>query len=380
MLQELGATVIDADKLVHQLMKKGSPAYDAIVNEFGAGILDQTGEINRRNLGQIVFARPGALAKLESLTHPAVHQDIVRRIATAPSQVVAVEAIKLFETNLASLCTSTWVITAPPDVQLKRLVERRKMPVDQAQQRIRAQSSQAEKAAKADVVIDNSGDLAKTWSTIKKQYATVLEKALAGKVQAPIPEPVAAPEPLAAATPATPAPPTVSAAKVDISGEITVHRAKRADLEAMAQVIAVATNGALDPDLSQMMEAIFSRGYIIARSGSHVVGVAGWQTENLIAGLQDMYVVRNDLWPSVGKKMLAMIHEEIDSLSCEVAIAFVLKQAGSGPLEFLQSEGYEQAQLKELGYMWEDAAREWQPEDSTILYKKLRDQRIMVPM
>ena len=374
MLQELGATVVDADKLVHQIMKKGAPAYDPIVNAFGAGILDQTGEINRRNLGKIVFTTPGALAKLESLTHPAVHQEIVRRIGEAPSQVVAVEAIKLFETDLANLCTSKWVITARPEVQLKRLVERRKMPLDQAQQRIRAQGAQSEKAAKADIVIDNSGDLAKTWGTVKQQYAVVLEEALTSKAQAPTPEPQAAPAPAATQAAAVPA------NDVIVSGDITIHRAKRNDLEAMAQVIATCTNGALDPDLSQMMEAIFSRGYIVATAGDHVVGIAGWQTENLIAGLQDFYVVRQDLWANVGEKMLAMIHEEIDSLSCEVAIAFVLKQAGSGPIEFLQSQGYQQAELKELGYMWEDAAKEWQPDDSVILYKKLRDQRIMVPM
>ncbi len=374
MLQELGATGIDADKLVHSLMKKGSSVYDAIVNEFGTSVLDQSGEINRRNLGKIVFAQPGALAKLESLTHPAVHQEIVRRIEQAPSQVVAVEAIKLFETDLAGLCHSKWVITAPPEVQLKRLVERRKMPVDQAKQRIKAQSSQSEKAAKADVVIDNRGNLAKTWGMVKQQYAAVLEEALTSQAQAPAPAPTAEPAPAATESAAVPA------TNADISGDITIHRAKRGDLEAMAQVISTATNGALDPDLSQMMESIFSRAYIVATAGDHVVGIAGWQTENLIAGLQDFYVVRQDLWPTVGEKMLAMIHEEIDSLSCEVAIAFVLNQAGPGPVEFFKSQGYEQAELRELGYMWEDAAREWQPEDSVILYKKLRDQRIMVPM
>ena len=379
MLQELGATVVDADKLVHQLMAKGSPAYDPIVNEFGAGILDQTGEINRRNLGKIVFSTPGALAKLESLTHPAVHQEIIRRINEAPSQVVAVEAIKLFETDLAGLCTSKWVVTAPPEVQLKRLVERRKMPVDQAQQRIRAQGAQSEKAAKADIVIDNSSDLAKTWGIVKQQYAVVLEEALSSKAQASAPA-IPTPKPEVAPTPAATQAAAVPAKDVNVSGDITLHRAKRDDLEAMAQVIATCTNGALDPDLSQMMEAIFSRGYIVASMGDHTVGIAGWQTENLIAGLQDFYVIREDLWQSVGEKMLEMIHEEINSLSCEVAMAFVLKQAGSGPIDFLESQGYQQAERNELGYMWEDAAKEWQPEDSVILYKKLREQRIMVPM
>ena len=74
MLQELGATVIDADKLVHQLMKHGEPVYQAIVEEFGKYVLDGTGQINRKKLGQIVFADPEGLAKLERISHPAVRQ------------------------------------------------------------------------------------------------------------------------------------------------------------------------------------------------------------------------------------------------------------------------------------------------------------------
>jgi hypothetical protein len=129
-----------------------------------------------------------------------------------------------------------------------------------------------------------------------------------------------------------------------------------------------------------MMELLFTRAYVVAMAGNHLVGLAGWQTENLIAGLQDFYVLRDDLWPIAGQKMLDMIHEEINSLSCEVSICFVLKAAGSKPVEFFESQGYEQAQSKDLGYIWKDAAAEWQPENSVLLYKKLREQRIMVPM
>jgi dephospho-CoA kinase len=365
MLQELGATVIDADKLVHQLMKKGSPVYQAIVEEFGKFVLDENDEIDRRNLGKIVFTTPGALAKLEAMTHPAVHQEVLKRIEIATTPVVAVEAIKLFESGLAERCQAKWVVTSLPEVQLKRLVERRRMPPDQAQQRITAQASQQEKVAEADLVIDNSGDLAKTWAFVKKQYTALLQ-AQEG-IEEPAPVPVTAPEAVE---------PTVEVSVTDI----TIRRAKRDDLETMAKLIAAGTKGAVDPDLNQMMEALFSRAYILALAGDYVVGIAGWQTENLIAGLQDVYVLRDDLWLTVGAKMLDMIHKEVDKLSCEVAIAFVLKEAGSNPIELFESQGYDQAEIQELGYMWEDAAKEWQPENSVLLYKKLREQRIMVPM
>ena len=91
-------------------------------------------------------------------------------------------------------------------------------------------------------------------------------------------------------------------------------------------------------------------------------------------------MVSLNLWPTVGKEMLDKIHEEVRSLSCEVAMVFILKESGPAPVEFFESQGYEQAESKNLGYMWKDAAMEWQPENSVLLYKKLREQRIMVPM
>jgi len=373
MLQELGATVIDADKLVHHLMLPHTPVYQTIVEEFGKFILDEDGRINRPRLGKIVFSMPDGLAKLESITHPAVRQDILKQLAEAPTQVVVVEAIKLFESGLADHCTVNWVVTAAPELQLKRLVERRKMSPDQAKQRIKAQSPASEKVARADLVIDNSGDLLKTWNFVKQHYAALLQKDAAAS--APVTSNPATPELAVTNNPSTPKP------VVDINvDEVMIRRAKRGDLDTMAQLISDSTQGAIAPDLSQMMESLFSRAYIVALSGEHVIGIAGWQTENLIAGLQDFYLLRDDLWETVGVKMLAMIHEEIGKLSCEVSMAFVANEAGSKPIEFFESQGYEKSEVKDLGYMWEDAAAEWQTENTTLLYKKLREHRIMVPM
>lgn len=370
MLQELGATVIDADNLVHRLMDQGGAAYQAIVTEFGKFILDERGQIDRRRLGKIAFAVPEVLTRLEEITHPAVRQEITKRIQQAPTDVVAVEAIKLFESGLADHCQATWVVTATPEVQVKRLVERRKLTPEQAQQRLRAQSPSKEKEAKADLVIDNSADLARTWTLVKKYY-TALLKEQTGEVAEPA---LAETTPTPAA--AAPAPPP---AKFNIE-QIEIRRAKRPDLEAMTKLVTISTRGAIKPDLSDMMEALFTRAYLVALYDGHVIGTAGWLTENLIAGLQDFYVLNDELWPTVGKKMLDRIHEEATSLSCEVSLAFVLNRAGSKVVEFFESQDYQQAQGKDLGYMWKDAALEWQPENSVLLYKKLREQRIMVPM
>ena len=363
MLQELGATPIDADKLVHQLMQKGGPVYQAIVEEFGKYVLDEKGQISRPRLGKIVFSQPNALARLEALTHPSVIKEVKRLVAEVKSPVVVIEAIKLFESGLADECQSVWVVTAPPEMQLRRLVERRRMAPDQAKQRIRAQGSQREKAIKADIIIDNSGALVKTWQIVKKHYTDLVEANRPVQV-APEPEPVeAAP---------TPAP--------ENSASLVIRRAKRDDLGGMSKLISTATGGTIDPDISDMMESLFSRAYLVALSGGQIVGMVGWQTENLVAGLQDFYMIKESLWSTVAEKMLSKVEEEVDSLSCEVALVFVLNQAGQKPIEFLESQSYERAESSTLIPDWREAAVEWQPESSILLYKKLREQRIMVPM
>ena len=367
MLQELGATVIDADKLVHQLMRRGGSVYQAIVNEFGNFILDNDGQISRVKLGKIAFSDPTALSRLEALTHPGVITEVKQQVANAPSEVVAVEAIKLFESGIADECDSNWVVVAPPEIQYKRLIERRRMKPDQAKQRILAQSPQKEKAKKASVIINNSGALVKTWSTVKNNYVKLLKT----KSAALVPEPEPAPR-QETATDKIPA-------KINIE-DITLRRAKRGDLQGMAQLVSLGTKNALSPDIPEMMEALFSRAYMVAMLGEHTIGMIGWQTENLVAGVQDFYVLRNDLWASVGQAMLEKLHDEINKLSCEVCLIFVLKEAGSNPISFLEEQEYEVTDADRLIQDWREAAVEWQMDNSLILFKKIREQRIMVPM
>jgi dephospho-CoA kinase len=371
MLQELGATVIDADKLVHRLMRPGGSVYNAIVEEFGKFVLDQNRQISRATLGKIVFSDPTALSRLEGLTHPAVIAEIQRQVGNAPTPVVAVEAIKLFESGIADKCTVTWVVVAPPEVQYRRLLERRRMKPDQAKQRIKAQGSQQPKAAKANLVIDNSGPLAKTWGTVKMNYQKLLHTTKAA------PPPKASSTPLVKPVQPTTEPVLPSAIKPE---DVVLRRAKRDNLQDMAELIYTGTKGALKPDISDMMELLFSRAYLVAVVGDKAIGMIGWQTENLVAGVQDFYVLRDNMWDTVGKLILEKVHEEIDKLSCEVALLFVLNEAGQQPIEFLEKQNYEQFDGKKLIQDWREAAVEWQPDNSVLLYKKIREQRIMVPM
>lgn len=172
MLADLGAEVIDADEVAHELMRTGSPVHTQIVAAFGPQVLMPDGEIDRKRLGTIVFADPAALARLEAIVHPAVIAEVGRRIAASTAPAVVIEAIKLIESGMADGCDSVWVTTCEPWQQVHRLMGERKMSRAEAQQRVRVQPPQEAKTARADVVIDTCGTLAQTraqvWAAWKR--------------------------------------------------------------------------------------------------------------------------------------------------------------------------------------------------------------------
>jgi dephospho-CoA kinase len=173
MLQDLGATVIDADALVHDLQHKGTAIYDAMVAAFGPGILDSAGEIDRKALGSIVFGDTAQLRVLENILHPAVLIESRQRINAATTPVVVYEAIKLIEAGRAEMCDALWVVTAKYEVQLERLMRDRRMSEPEARQRIDAQPPQSEKILRATVVIDNSGTLLETRQQVEVAFRGV---------------------------------------------------------------------------------------------------------------------------------------------------------------------------------------------------------------
>ncbi|MBC7232732.1 MAG: dephospho-CoA kinase [Chloroflexi bacterium] len=182
MLAELGARVIDADALAHEVMKAGTPTWQRVVDEFGTDILEPDGQISRARLGARVFADPKALQRLESIVHPAVIAESERlllqwqressalALEEAGNKVVVLEAIKLIESGMHHQCDELWVVTCPYEQQVQRLMENRGLSRTEAELRIRAQPPQEEKIALADVVIDNSGDLEQTRAQVLREW------------------------------------------------------------------------------------------------------------------------------------------------------------------------------------------------------------------
>ncbi len=161
-LSELGAFVIDADQMVHVILRKGGPAYEPVLTEFGPGILREDGEIDRRALGALVFSDPEKLKQLEEIEHPIVRRLIDVQIRDAPKPVVVLDAIKLIESGWADRCDAIWAVTCRRDQQLDRLMTTRGYSRKEAEARINAQSPQEAKIARAGTVIDNSGTLEQT--------------------------------------------------------------------------------------------------------------------------------------------------------------------------------------------------------------------------
>ena len=142
-LGELGAFVIDADRIARDVTPVGSPELAAVVGAFGRSVLRSDGTLDRAALGRIVFDDPAALTRLEAIIHPAVRPRILALIADCERgdvPAVVIEAIKLVEGGLADLCDEVWLVTCDPAEQIARLAARGATPAD-SEARIAAQSN-----------------------------------------------------------------------------------------------------------------------------------------------------------------------------------------------------------------------------------------------
>lgn len=166
MLEQLGAYGIDADRLAHRVIKRGSPGYQPVLDEFGREILTTEGEIDRLKLANLVFSDPEKLLRLEAIIHPLVSQEIDQEMQNIDQTVVVIEAIKLIESGLNQRCDTLWVTWSTPMLQVERLLDDRKMQYSDANQRIKAQTPQEFKTAQADIVINNVSNLQDTWEQV----------------------------------------------------------------------------------------------------------------------------------------------------------------------------------------------------------------------
>jgi len=173
MLEKLGAVIIDADQLAREVVMPGTPAYRAIVDAFGSGILNPDLTIDRRELGRLVFADAAARKRLEKITHPAIGMRAEERLAElrrAGLPAVFYMAALLVEAGVTSRVDEIWVVYVDRETQVARLMERDGYSREGALGRIAAQMPIEEKKKLGDVVIDNMGTPDETERQVKENW------------------------------------------------------------------------------------------------------------------------------------------------------------------------------------------------------------------
>ena len=155
-IRKLGGLVLDCDGIYHELLRTDAAMLDAIENRF-PGVVEY-GELNRKKLGSIVFADEKALLDLNKITHAAVKQVVLRQLESKPA-LAAIDAIALFEGDLAELCDVTVAVTAPMEARVRRLMARDSISEEYARNRIAAQHDAAWFREKCDYVLENDGSI-----------------------------------------------------------------------------------------------------------------------------------------------------------------------------------------------------------------------------
>ncbi|MDZ4159258.1 MAG: dephospho-CoA kinase, partial [Anaerolineaceae bacterium] len=332
MLEHLGAYGIDADALAHRAITRGAPGYKPVLEMFGRWLLNPDGEINRSRLAEVVFKDKEALAALEGIIHPLVIQAVDLFVQRASQQIVVIEAIKLLESDLRPACNSIWVTYAPSDVQLERLIRLRGMSLTEARQRIESQPPQEEKAARADVVIKNISSFTETWRQVAENWKKTIpaeylikDHSQPGSVKRSV-------------------------------GEYSVVRAKPHHAAELASLVNRINRPPLPVSETDLMAEFGEKAFLMLRASDQIVGVMGWQVENLVSRVSDIAIEPSIPLVDALIALITEMEKASKDLQCEAALVF-LQSASMEMNSWWQKMGYTQRSPKELGSpAWEEAA------------------------
>ncbi len=178
LLEQLGATIINADQVGHEAYTPHSEAWQEVVKEFGEDILQEQGEIDRRKLGGIVFADPDRLATLNGIMHPrmaSIVRDKLGVLENQGTQVTVVEAAVLFEAGWDDLVGEVWTTESPAEKVVERLQRRNGFAPEEIRRRIAAQMPSEERARRASEVIDNDGGLEELETKVREIWKRRVE-------------------------------------------------------------------------------------------------------------------------------------------------------------------------------------------------------------
>lgn len=350
MLEHLGAYGIDADSLSHRAIARGAPGYQPVLDAFGKWVLTPAGEIDRAKLGRLTFADPEAMSRLEDIVHPLVFQAIEVMTRRASQRVIVIEAIKLLESDLRNVCDTVWTVNVPQQLQVQRLMEKRGLSRDDAEQRIHFQSEQSQKVSAAGFVIQNSGSFEETWKQV-----------VAGWKQL------------------NPQSDTIQIAKA-AGGEFTVSRGRPRDSAAIAELISRLSGGAKTMSAESVMAAFGEKAFLLLQNGGVSVGVAGWQVENLVARTTEFFIDPSVSLETALNLLVTEVEHASTDLQCEASLVF-LPPALAAHTSTWKQLGYEARQPQTLGVQaWTDAAIESAQPNTSLFFKQLRQDRVLRPI
>ena len=351
MLEHLGAYGIDADVLSHRAIMKSSPGYQPVIDTFGRWILGANEEIDRAKLGEVVFNNPDAMLRLETIIHPLVRQALDVLVKKSSHRVIVIEAIKLLESEMNSLCDQVWVTMAPTELQLERLVDKRNLTKREAEDRINAQLPVTAILTKADVVIENNGSFEKTWKQVYEAWQIITQE-----------EPDFKPLPSKS------------------YGKLDVRRATPESAEQIASYMSEKSRTKKRMTKDDIMAAFGEKAYMLLLSDEEIIGLLGWQVENLITRVDDVILDEGLAFQKGLEALMNYVEESSKELQSEAALLFL-------PPSLAQHEnlwsplGYQARTVKDLQVKaWQNAVMESMPPGTVLLFKQLRKDRILRPM
>jgi dephospho-CoA kinase len=375
---EQGALTIDADKIVHELQDHDTEMQAAIAVAFGREVRTEDGRINRRALGKIVFSDPQALADLEAIVHPYVRRKVAKRIKESEASIVFIEAIKLLEGTLAKICHQVWVTRCSRQRQLDRLRICRGMDTETAVTRIKAQPSQEEKVARADVVIDTEGLMVDTEKQFRIAWDRLPDPRLAGTRLLPeLPLPVP-PQTNASPRPGTAefTPSVQTAEPIDRPDDLEVRRARPADVASMLLLMHKATNGAIQMKRAELLMALSERGYFIGQIGTEISALMGWNIDSQVARIDQIFIHPLAAAATTGLAILEEVETSANAHVCEIILAFIADDAPPEIETMFDRQAFGPANPAHLPQVWQRAVDESRPDGTHVRLKVLRDRRL----
>lgn len=180
LLGKRGAAILDADALGHEVYEPGQPAWRAVLDEFGEDLADGAGVINRRSLASLVFNDPEAMKRLTDIVWPLMKVEMRNRLSACESsgvRIAVLEAAVLLEAGWDDLVDEVWVVAVAPDLAVARLIGRSGLTESEARARLAAQLTNDERAARADLVIDNSGSIEELSRRVDALWEDALQRA-----------------------------------------------------------------------------------------------------------------------------------------------------------------------------------------------------------